>query len=482
MVKSRLIEKFQEKTGITEVITKDPDLSWAKDNYNTLIENLHALVDCLKEQHQSLKSVRSSRLDVVKAIQGIAEETPMWEPVGAVMMNEDGENVNTGSYASIMFDIDKKSEMLIERFEEYVVQYAEEWKKIVKTRVTQSLRSLERSRIEYDHYQRKVTTMRNSIEAMNDKGKDPNSGFTEKLTRNVEKLDEWRKCYEKTRIDTYMLLNEVTLRSWKDLQPLVLKMAQFDHAESSDAALKSSCLKEVVTILQDIAAGHRISTNGRLKQLANDEIGDVYTGHDYKSYKSLPKSFETQQKSSTKSGSLVNHMKESASQDKNLNLLEQLEARDVVTPKASENGQREKNGNFRDNKHRMSSLLSSKESGSAEDLDEVFMESWDKSDHSKKYSLSNVQSGDTEYGRESDHSKKYSFSNVQSGDTEYGREGNSQQQKSEINAKNTFSNDSLDDLMSSDNDQKTSYEEEEIVPFRTISPAEYLSDNEICLR
>jgi len=63
-MKSRILEKIQEKAGFTEVITKDPDLTWAKDNYNALLENLYALVDCLKDQHKSLSSVRSTRVDV----------------------------------------------------------------------------------------------------------------------------------------------------------------------------------------------------------------------------------------------------------------------------------------------------------------------------------------------------------------------------------------------------------------------------------
>jgi len=476
-MKSRILEKIQEKAGFTEVITKDPDLTWAKDNYNALLENLYALVDCLKDQHKSLSSVRSTRVDVVTAVQDFVEDTPLWEIVGAVTLNEEGHSVNNGSYASVVLDMDRKSEMLIERFEEYVVQYAEEWRRVVKTRVSQSLKILESTRIEYDHYQRKVATMRNSIEVMNEKGKEPNSAFTVKLTRNVEKLDECRNNYEKARIDTYMLLNEVTVRSWKDLQPLVLKMAQFDHAEANDAALKSNNLKDVVSALKELAVGHRVCCDGRLKQLAEDEVNMCYSESDYIN-SSLPQSTEKNIFVPMSKGGSINSFKEIEScTDGSIDERDDVDRRDAklrgkvvenkrATKQTGSNGAQDLFGSSRvhsrENQRTIGSLITSNETESLEGLHKL---------EAKGMQVRGKPFRETTYDK--------GFSSSRDGSLSRDRERKQLRDKlSARMSKNRLATNRTQTLTLDSFDKADSDTEKDFIPFRTISPVNYESEED----
>mmetsp|Transcript_23926 Transcript_23926/g.54456 ORF Transcript_23926/g.54456 Transcript_23926/m.54456 type:complete len:190 (-) Transcript_23926:2038-2607(-) len=167
MKSQRVIDKIAEKTGLCDV-TRTDDLKKATEDYYFLRENINKLLLCLKEHQKSMNLVRNTRLKVALQMQVLAEGTPLSECVisrkmeQSVPQKEGNVHKNTGhksnkSYVEIVDTLDQRSMVLIDKFRLYVVEYTLEWKKILKNRVTQSLASFEKNRLEYDHYQRKVS-------------------------------------------------------------------------------------------------------------------------------------------------------------------------------------------------------------------------------------------------------------------------------------------------------------------------------------
>jgi len=274
----RVIEKFAEKSGFCNVITRTDDLRKATDNFHALQGNIHKLILCLKDHQKSMNSVRSSRLRIAQQLQTLAEGTPISGCVNSGKIEQDSQSGSRKSYVTIADALDQRSTVLIDKFRLYVIDYTVEWKKILKNRVTQSLAAFEKTRLEYDHYQRKMSSMRKTVTALEKKGKPIDPALNQKIFRNEEKLEETKANYFMSHRKTVLFLKEVTERSWKDLHPLFVKLAQFDCTFAKDQATISSDLNGVISALQKIALDNGMSKTARLKNLMYADPEEIYTG------------------------------------------------------------------------------------------------------------------------------------------------------------------------------------------------------------
>jgi hypothetical protein len=109
------------------------------------------------------------------------------------------------------------------------------------------------------------------------KGKQVDSKSAEKLTRNEEKLIKIKESTSKFTSDLCLLIEEVTERSWRDLHPLLVKIAQFDVTLSKDEAAAIASLNTVVSELKRVAVTHGIKPQARLKDLENLDPGHLST-------------------------------------------------------------------------------------------------------------------------------------------------------------------------------------------------------------
>eukprot|EP00588_Corethron_pennatum_P010077 CAMPEP_0194271118 /NCGR_PEP_ID=MMETSP0169-20130528/4984_1 /TAXON_ID=218684 /ORGANISM="Corethron pennatum, Strain L29A3" /LENGTH=589 /DNA_ID=CAMNT_0039013397 /DNA_START=166 /DNA_END=1935 /DNA_ORIENTATION=- len=225
-----------------------------------------------------MNSVRSSRLRVAQQLQTLAEGTPISGCVNSGKIEQDSQSGSRKSYVTIADALDQRSTVLIDKFRLYVIDYTVEWKKILKNRVTQSLAAFEKTRLEYDHYQRKMSSMRKTVTALEKRGKPIDPALNQKIFRNEEKLEETKASYFMSHRKTVLFLKEVTERSWKDLHPLFVKLAQFDCTFAKDQATISSDLNGVISILQKIALDNGMSKTARLKNLMYADPEEIYTG------------------------------------------------------------------------------------------------------------------------------------------------------------------------------------------------------------
>lgn len=172
------------------------------------------------------------------------------------------------SYMSVHDDLGAKSKGYAGKYQQFVLDYATEWEKVVRTRIDAGIKKAEELRIELDHYQKKYEALRLTANQNMAKGKTVPSGHQEKLTRNEEKLMASKQGYNKVATDLCILMEEVTERSWRDLHPLLVKVAQFDMTLANDEAKALAPLQQVVASLKQVATENGLSAQPRLKDLA----------------------------------------------------------------------------------------------------------------------------------------------------------------------------------------------------------------------
>uniref|UniRef100_A0A7S1BBE4 Uncharacterized protein n=2 Tax=Corethron hystrix TaxID=216773 RepID=A0A7S1BBE4_9STRA len=280
MVPSRVFDKFAERTGIRDAITKSDEVKRAKEEYTVLRNNIGKLIICLQDNEKKIQDNRESRKRTANQLVEMVKSSPLKDCVSSrndTESNDDGESKNK-TYLSIFNAFDKRQDILLDKFNVYIINYVIEWRKIIKIRVMQALQSFEKLRLEYDHYQRKVSAMEKTLSSINQRGKPIDQAFTQKMKRNQEKLDETKDRYDEGYVKTILLLNEVTKRSWKDLQPILVKIAQFDSAYASEQIDVFEGLDDMIETLQQIAIKNGMPKMGRLKNLAFDEPEELFTG------------------------------------------------------------------------------------------------------------------------------------------------------------------------------------------------------------
>ena len=193
-------------------------------------------------------------------------KTPLFEHAGQLANTEDSLR-NTCSYASINTDMASQHKIFTDRYLKYVVEYAVDWERIVTKRISEGLKKGELLRVELDHYQSKVENMRTAANVTLAKKKMVDPKTAEKLSRNEEKLLNSRREYEKFKNALCVLIDETTLRSWKDLHPLLLKICQFDLTTATSEAKAFSKLNTVISNLKTFAERNNLTGDSRLNNL-----------------------------------------------------------------------------------------------------------------------------------------------------------------------------------------------------------------------
>lgn len=197
----------------------------------------------------------------------MSKETPMFDCIG-LMPSADRPSNTVCSYLSVHDDLGAKSKSYAAKYQQFVVDYAVEWEKIVSTRIDAGIKKAEALRIELDHYQKKYEALRLTANQNMAKGKSVASGHQEKLARNEEKLLGSKQIYNKVATDLCILMEEVTERSWRDVHPLLVKVAQFDMTLANDEAKALAALSQVVNALKQVATDNGLSPQPRLKDWA----------------------------------------------------------------------------------------------------------------------------------------------------------------------------------------------------------------------
>jgi hypothetical protein len=205
-------------------------------------------------------------------VASLTESTPLHNAGGSL-------GPTTVSYAALHQRLSLNVSSYTDKYNTFVVEYALEWDKVISTRINAGLKSTEDLRRDLDHYQKKVEELRMQSNKILAKGKMVDEKMTEKLKRNEEKLVQAKEGYNKSSRDMCMLLEETTDRAWKDLHPVLVKMAQFDMTLANEEAKGLAEMELVVKSLKDIAGSHELKATGRLKELGTQDPSLLYSGN-----------------------------------------------------------------------------------------------------------------------------------------------------------------------------------------------------------
>lgn len=211
-----------------------------------------------------MNQLSASRLEVAKAIHSMTVDTPLYKSAGE--LSPDGSD-STSSYAAVHVTLNKKCQLYLNKYPEHILHYAIEWERILTTRITEWLRQSEKLRVDLDHYQNKVEDLNQSVNKAQNKGKNVNDKDIDKLKRNEGKYVQSRQDYDKFVNNLCGYMEEVLERGWKDLHPMLVKMAQFDSTFSNDEAAVLKSINGVTHELMAFGTKNDLMPQGRLKEL-----------------------------------------------------------------------------------------------------------------------------------------------------------------------------------------------------------------------
>mmetsp|Transcript_16975 Transcript_16975/g.37084 ORF Transcript_16975/g.37084 Transcript_16975/m.37084 type:complete len:591 (-) Transcript_16975:106-1878(-) len=266
MGKARVGVRVREAVGGNKTSNRSSDLTELIARYKTFCGKLRSTVVALNEHHAAMQRIEQTRKGVSQQMTIMAQNSPLWDASG--VMPSDRPNDAVCSYSSVHDNLSKKSISFSSKYKQFVVQYAEEWEKVVRTRVEAGIKKAEDLRRDLDHYSKKVEELRNQLNRAMGKGKQIKNDQQDKLKRNEEKLNSSRAIYKTTSHELCVLIEEFTERSWRDLHPLLVKLAQFDMTEAQDASQILSDMSRVVGKLKGMADAQNIPEKPRLKEIA----------------------------------------------------------------------------------------------------------------------------------------------------------------------------------------------------------------------
>mmetsp|Transcript_33467 Transcript_33467/g.58747 ORF Transcript_33467/g.58747 Transcript_33467/m.58747 type:complete len:587 (+) Transcript_33467:219-1979(+) len=256
-----------------------------RTKYAQFSKNLKFLIATLTNNHASMLAYSKSRLEVAKAINSLTVDSPLFKCAGDIPANAVGTTDGGGeegmgsevvayhaqptSYAAIHLQLHKKNKMYADKYTEHILTYAKEWESILSLRVVKHLKQAEQLRVDLDHYGRKVEDLNKGMNKTMSKGKSINDKGADKMKRNEQKLIQARQEYDRFVNDLCGFMEEIMDRGWKDLHPLLVKMAQFDATLSSEEAmLLKGSMTGVTENLKGMAVKYpNLKPMGRLKEL-----------------------------------------------------------------------------------------------------------------------------------------------------------------------------------------------------------------------
>ncbi|CAJ1959405.1 unnamed protein product [Cylindrotheca closterium] len=275
IAKTRVSTRFKSAVG-GKSHNKSEDLKQLTEKYDAFNKCLKSFLVVLKQHYAAMEALTKSRIEMAQHIAVLSRGSPLSNHVGA-MPAAGAPPDSVCSYLSTHHSLANKNKQYSQRFAKFVIDYCIQWQQVVFTRVDKTLKEAEKSRVEADHYQSKVESLRQSANEKLAKGKQVDSKSAEKLTRNEEKLVKIKEENRQCASDACLLVEELTDRAWRDLHPLLVKVIQFDMTISTEEAKAMGSLKAVVTELKNIAATHGISEDARLKEIETLAPSDLST-------------------------------------------------------------------------------------------------------------------------------------------------------------------------------------------------------------
>jgi hypothetical protein len=159
--------------------------------------------------------------------------------------------------------------------QEEMLDYVKHWDQVVTSRVCAELRYVKKLQSTWLSYEMKVESLQASAAKKQTKNKPVDLS---KVARNETKLRRTRKEYNNNVIRNTVLIEEITLRGWKDLVPLLMKLLQYDIEVAKASALLIDPLKLLKEEMEAVCSRFDVADDfimgGRLQQLQEEDAID----------------------------------------------------------------------------------------------------------------------------------------------------------------------------------------------------------------
>lgn len=232
----------------------DARLRGAAEQFHEFQEKLHYLHNILRTHLQDLHRSSASRALVVQALATVSHGSPMKDLVA-------GDDAS--SYTSLQEKAGHEASARLELYEQQIVAYVAEWETTVSTRVASELKHTQ-------NLYRRTEKYRQTVDKKNQS--------PEKLSWNESKLRTALKEYRRNLIAVTLLTEEVTIRGWKDMVPLMTRMIDLDISSTTSvnavAKQLSNMRKELISLGQSYEMDFESIRSGRLRVLLEEDAMD----------------------------------------------------------------------------------------------------------------------------------------------------------------------------------------------------------------
>eukprot|EP00566_Odontella_aurita_P000138 CAMPEP_0113548626 /NCGR_PEP_ID=MMETSP0015_2-20120614/12993_1 /TAXON_ID=2838 /ORGANISM="Odontella" /LENGTH=543 /DNA_ID=CAMNT_0000449267 /DNA_START=220 /DNA_END=1851 /DNA_ORIENTATION=+ /assembly_acc=CAM_ASM_000160 len=182
------------------------------------------------------------------------------------------------SYGAVHEASHKLTLLYLDQYSSSIIKYVEEWDQVVSTRIHGRLLEFEKQKLKLEHYVQKVDSLRTGIQKRETRNKQVSPKASQRFDRNELKLGGAREAYESYGESLLLLLEEITIRAWRDCLPLLMRVMEYDINHSKDQAKIFSTLNKTVEILETLGTGREVDPNGRIQALKEWKPEEIYTG------------------------------------------------------------------------------------------------------------------------------------------------------------------------------------------------------------
>lgn len=159
-----------------------------------------------------------------------------------------------------------------------IVEYVEKWESTIKKRVQSDYASYCKDRTSLNHYAKKLDSLIEEDLKAKEKNKPVKGKQIDKLERNQVKFESAQEIHDKAGESLLLLMEEVTLRSWRDAFPLLRKSIQYEGDFAAINQKHMAHLDRSLDLLDIIGQKESISPVGRLEEIEKFDPRKFYSG------------------------------------------------------------------------------------------------------------------------------------------------------------------------------------------------------------
>ena len=276
---ARISERLNRAVeAVSQTKNRSPELVPLTADWEITKKKLRLVVSLAKDYAETTRKMHTSRNKFVRHLGLLSEKSPLFDDVGKPLNGESTQTLQTiredpTTKSTVVAQVKSKNTIRsVEALEqlaatqgivnerEYndrVVDYAIEWEKTVLEQVESELKKVRKLQGDRSYYEKKVDTLRQKANNLEEKGKTIPPSQVERLERNETKLKEAFVVHEKEAGRLCVLIEEVTSNGWKDLYHLVKNYCKW---ESNRVSRETDIYSELSTTIDSMKSTYKINS------------------------------------------------------------------------------------------------------------------------------------------------------------------------------------------------------------------------------